>query len=139
MTLKITIKYLAIFCLISSCSSNEKKPSEINHKVINQDWKNIWERQSRMEGAELDVDSVHEDSISFSLSASNGGHTGDLEGGAVVSGNKAMYTEKKGSDSCVIEFTLSGDSIIMINQKSGDCFTGIGVSYSGKYWNNKLI
>ncbi len=139
MALRIAMKSLALVFLISSCSSNEKKPFEINQKPINQSWKNVWERQSRMEGAELDIDSIHEDTISFRLSASSGSHTGDLEGDAIAYGNKAVYVDRNGHDSCVIEFILSGDSLIKIYQKSDDCSTGIGVSYSGEYLNSHLI
>jgi hypothetical protein len=68
----MTYKTLLALVFLISCSSNKKNPIEMNQKPTNQAWKNVWERQSRMEGAELDVDSIHEDTISFRLSASNG-------------------------------------------------------------------
>ena len=125
--------------LLPGCSSNEEKTTEAKTKIVSPIWKNLWQRRSRFSGGELDVKSIHKNTISFTLFASDGGHTGDLEGDAVVAENAAIYSSKEDGDSCVIEFILSGDSIININQRTGECSTGMGVSYSGKYWNSKLI
>jgi hypothetical protein len=125
--------------LLPGCSSSEKKPTEARAKIASLVWKNQWQRRARFSGGELDVKSIHEDTITFTLSASDGGHSGELEGDAAVATNTAIYSSKEIGDSCVIEFILYGDSIININQRTGDCSTGMGVSYSGKYWNSKLI
>ena len=66
--------------LLPGCSTNENQTTEVKAKIASPIWKNRWQRQSRFSGGELDVKSIHEDTITFTLSASDGGHSGELEG-----------------------------------------------------------
>jgi hypothetical protein len=140
MTIKSFLVFLMFGWVIAGCSSNPSKTSAVKANKVDSSWKNKWQWRSefRFEGGELEILSIKEDSISFTLSASNGGHLGDLEGNAVVAANKAVYSNNEDGDSCLIEFTLAGDSIIHVDQKYGDCSAAMGVTYSGDYWNSKL-
>jgi len=101
-------------------------------------WIGVWDRDIRNYGSELEIKEVRNDSVIFSLSASNGGNMGEAEGAAIIRGNTALYMDANESDTCVIKFTRYGDSLIVIDQKSGNCGAGMGVEYSGKYYNAKL-
>jgi len=87
----------------------------------------------------LTISNVTTDSIEFELFAASGGSTGECEGKAAIKDNVATYSFKEETETCIIEFKLFGDSIIEVNQKEGECFTGLGVYYSGKYLNSKLL
>ena len=39
----------------------------------------------------------------------------------------------------MLEFKLTGDSAITIEQKKGICYAGMGVSYDGQYKNSKIV
>jgi hypothetical protein len=99
-------------------------------------WLGSWRRDQWQSSASLEITGIKGDSISFSLAASNGGNTGEIEGMAIVSGNSAVFSSFDESDTCLMQFELIGDSIIAIDQK-GFCFAGMGVSYSGQYNNAK--
>jgi hypothetical protein len=98
-----------------------------------------WERQLWQNEATLAIKSIKKDSLEFTLSAGSGGNTGEMKGVALASNNVASFSSLDAFDSCLIEFTLIGDSIIRINQKIGNCSAGMGVFYSGEYKNSKLL
>ncbi len=56
---------------------------------------------------------------------------------AYVTNNFASFSISDEYDSCVVEFKLSGDSVITITQKNGLCMTGLNVTYTGKYLKRK--
>jgi hypothetical protein len=58
---------------------------------------------------------------------------------AVVNDTVATFSNNDESDTCLIEFKLIGDSIITIEQKKGDCFAAMAVTYNGIYKNSKKI
>lgn len=77
-----------------SCSSNEdagsiaKNDSLKNSTSVVQPasklWLGKWERRQWQNEASLNITGIKGDSITFALFASNGGHTGEVEGVAVV-------------------------------------------------------
>ena len=75
----------------------------------------------------------------FSLKAFNGGHGGELEGVAIVDENVALFYQDNEYDTCLLEFKLTRDSAITIEQKKGICYAGMGVSYDGQYKNSKIV
>ncbi len=101
-------------------------------------WLGKWERNEWQNESTLEIKTINKDSIVFSISAMSGGHMGDVEGTAVVYKNIATYLNAEDGDTCLIVFTLSGDSVITVDQKQGLCYAGMGVWYSGKYINAKL-
>jgi hypothetical protein len=102
-------------------------------------WKGTWDRLSEWQsGASLEIASVTGDKLSFHLLATNGGHIGDLEEEARVTGNIAVYRYTDEYDTCLVRFQLLGDSVIVVSQESGNCGSGAGVSFDGRYRNKKL-
>lgn len=135
------IKSLTILAAITlfSCSSNRSsdKPTEIK-KNASPSWMGTWNRHLWQNDGTLEIKDIKNDSIHFTLFANSGGHTGELEGDASVTDNTAIFSTRDASDSCYIEFSLMGDSIIRVDQKTGICSAGMGVVYSGEYKNGKL-
>jgi hypothetical protein len=106
--------------------------------TASKNWLGVWNRNEHQNEAVLQIDSLRNDSVYFHINASNGGHTGDVEGWAVVKGNDASYLEVLEKDTCSITLTLCADSVILVKQHKGDCFAAMGVYYDGAYLNNKL-
>ena len=133
---------LTIIAFINCTESTETTTSAIAEKTVTEpastNWLGRWKRNGWQNESTLEIKTINKDSIAFSISAISGGHMGDLEGTAVVRKNIATYLSAEDGDTCLIVFTLSGDSVITIDQKQGFCFAGMGVQYSGKYINEKL-
>jgi len=136
--MKYHLLHLFIFTLLISCTSDQETLVE-NTPVNNKAWLGEWERQDRLNEATLTIENIVNDTIFFTMVASSGGHTGEIEGHAVIKDEQGLFSEGIGEDNCTLEFQISGDSIITVNQKEGDCFTGVGVTYSGRYKNSKFI
>ncbi len=101
-------------------------------------WKGAWERTYWQNTAVLTIDNVSNDTLNFSLFAFNGANSGEIEGSARINGNTATYLNVD-IDTCLIQFTLQGDSIILVEQKTFYCEAGLGVTYSGEYKNERLL
>ena len=108
-------------------------------QAVSKLWLGKWERRQWQNDASLEITNIKGDSIEFSLFASSGGHTGEIEGMAIVNGNIAIFSNKDESDTCLIQFILIGDSVIAIDQKQGFCFAGLAVTYDGDYKNSKNL
>jgi hypothetical protein len=146
-----TMKFLILVFLISgmtvACSSNNSSGNTTKTDIIKTDaaptrtvnrlWLGKWERRRWQNDASLEITNIQNDSIKFSLSASSGGHTGELEGMAIVNGHLAIFSNREESGTCLIQFKLIGDSTIVIDQKRGYCFAGMGVTYDGDYKSSK--
>ena len=138
--MKIGIFPIALSAVIlTRCSSPSSSNVPSPAKPISKSWIGQWERSGDWDGAELDIKIIKDDSIAFSLSASNGGHSGELEGTAVVRDSLAVYFLNGEGDSCRLHFILAGDSVVSISQLSGICGAGAGVSYAGRYKNSRLL
>jgi len=102
-------------------------------------WKGSWSRESEWQsGASLEITAVTGDRMGFHLLATNGGHVGDLEEEAHITGNSAVYAYADEYDTCLVRFQLLGDSVIVVSQESGNCGAAMGVSFNGRYRNDKL-
>ena len=128
--------FLILITVLGSCSSKQTHEKQI---IENKNWIGSWNRNDWQNDATLEILSIKNDTLEFSLTAVSGGHTGQIDGKAFVTNNVANYYMADGSDTCIIEFMLKGDSLISINQKNGNCLTAMGVGYTGNYYNSKLI
>lgn len=136
------LKHLISFAIIivfNNCSSTENIPTEAIIEPISNIWLGTWERKSWKNESSLEIKKIKNDSIIFSISAVNGGNSGDIDGIARVKKNVATYVNSEDGDTCQLQFTLIGDSIISIEQQKGFCYAGVGVEYSGIYKNTRLI
>lgn len=102
-------------------------------------WIGEWERQLWQNNATLEVTGIKGDSITFSLQALSGSHTGEVEGVAMVKDHVAIYSIKEEGETCMLTFKLLGDSVISITQEKGNCFAGAGVTFLGDYKNVRLL
>jgi len=84
-------------------------------------------------GGSLKITETKGGAFSFSMEATDGGASGELEGSAKLQGYRAIYTHKEYGGACRIEFTFEGDSI-SVDQKEGNCGAGAGVYFSGYYY-----
>jgi len=128
--MKNITKILFVLIVLTSCSSN---------KLVNHNWEGKWVRQEWQNNATLEITKVTADYIDFFILAHSGAHTGEIEGKASIRDTIAIFSSQDDMEECTIEFRLIGDSIIIVNQKEGHCLAGLGVTYSGKYVNSKLI
>lgn len=130
---------LCLIVIVFACSPSQTRKTPQAPKSITQSWIGKWERTENGYEAELEIKSIKNDSIEFSLSASSGANTGELEGIAIANDSMATYVEKDDTDSCVIHFSLAGDLVIRVHQVSGICGAGAGVTYEGNYKNALLL
>ena len=120
-----------------------KQDSIINksktNRLVSTAWLGTWENNKWQNESSLEIISIKSDSIEFTLLANNGGHVGEIMGMAIVKDNIAIFSDYDQPDTCLIQFTLLSDSVILIDRKHGMCSAGMGVGYSGYYKNVKYI
>ncbi len=97
-------------------------------------WTGKWEVLGIFERATLEITSQAGDSVAFSLVASSGAHTGEIAGYAKGNADWAAFLDAQDEDTCLITFQLRSDTLIEVNQQSGLCGAGVGVTYMGAYW-----
>jgi len=139
--IKYVIPALIVFFLIG-CSSNDSANKEtiaILTEPASTAWLGTWERNSWQNESTLEIKTIKNDSIVFSISAVNGGNSGGVDGVALVKKNVATYLNTEDGDTCQIQFILLGDSTISVEQQKGFCYAGMGVEYSGTYKNTRFI
>lgn len=130
--------FLVVISMIS-CSSEPNTKHISPSSSSNQTWLGRWQRHEWANSAVLQISKVKTDTFYFALEATNGGNTGDIEGTSVIINNQARFVTDEEDENCIITFELIGDSIIKVEQVSGNCLTGIGVSYSGLYQNSEKV
>jgi hypothetical protein len=97
-------------------------------------WMGKWSRHTWQNEAGLDITAWANDSLTFSMHAGSGGHTGEVEGNALFNDSTATYYSANENDTCIIHFRLFGDSLIVVNVEKGNCFAGMAVTYDGNYY-----
>jgi hypothetical protein len=134
----------SLLSFIISCQSEQTKTeqktvtaAQTDTKPSNNSWIGEWRRSEWNNSAGIDIKSVRGDTLEFELWAGNGGHMGNLDGFALIKGNKATYALKEDFDDCLIEFEIFGDTVVTIDQVKGNCFAAMGVYYSGTFYNTK--
>jgi len=133
--------FVLLVIFSTSCSSTNKTNDATIENTTNsltKNWLGTWERNSWQLEASLEIKTIKNDSIFFSISATNGGNSGGVDGIALVSKNIATYLNTEDGDTCIILFTLLVNSVISVEQQKGFCLAGVGVEYSGKYINSKF-
>lgn len=124
------------FLLFTSCNNNLE-----NGKVkifASKNWIGNWSWEKFQAGSNLKIISIQNDSFSFELNGSDGGHTGTIEGQAIVQNQTAIFKQITEFDSCVIKFILINDTTIEVKQLIGQCGCASGVDFSGIYLNENL-
>ncbi|HVU57380.1 MAG TPA: hypothetical protein VHD83_20095 [Puia sp.] len=101
--------------------------------MVAKNWIGSWTDEGTFHGGGLKITEVSKGWFTFSMEATDGGASGELEGSARLKGYRAVFTEKEYGGVCRIEFTFYGDSIY-VDQQSGTCEAGAGVYYSGVYY-----
>ena len=130
---------LCIVLTFTGCASKDESKKIASVQAASKAWLGNWSRTLWQNDGYLVITELHADSMAFTLSAFSGGHTGNVDGWAIVKNNIATYAAVTGDDSCIIEFMLTADSVITIKQKNGNCFTAMGVMYDGKYVQTKYV
>src|SRR6185503_13454911 len=97
--------------------------------MIAKNWAGVWKNEGMFHGGELKITEITKKTFSFSMDATDGGASGELEGTARLKGYYALHTSKEYGGVCKIEFTFEGDSIY-VDQQEGNCEAGAGVYYS---------
>ena len=128
-----------LFACCTSCSSNNASKPEKRRINVSQSWVGKWERKTFQSSGVLEIFRVNGDSIQFALHVSSGAHESSIEGLAMaIDTNVVRHSSMNGSDSCVIEFMLIRDTIV-IRQWRNKCSTAIGVVYDGTYTNKDEV
>jgi hypothetical protein len=96
-------------------------------------WVGNWEVRSTFAGATLEITRQAGDSLAFTLLASNGAHMGEIAGYATGNADSATFLNAQEGDTCLITFRLRGDTLVEVDQQSGLCSAGMGVTYTGAY------
>ena len=107
----------------------KETPAGTSTSTISDSWIGEWKRDLRYNEAILEIVSIQDASIEFTLWASNGANTGDADGMAKVKNNVATFS----SNDCLLKFTLQGDSKILIEETDCSFYKGMGVVFSGEY------
>ena len=115
----------------------DKKTTRQTANADNSQWIGTWERDDRFDGAELTITRVVKDSLAFTLTAQSGGHSGDMEGNAYIKDGVAHY-QPADEKACKATFHFKRDSII-VEANGCDFYSGIGVTFNGKYVNSKVL
>jgi hypothetical protein len=133
------LKLLSLIILSTILLNCDQSTSEQKYIEPSKKWIGNWERNIRQNEAGLEIISIKGDSILFILNAGNGGHTGTIEGMAIVNRNKATFYSYM-AEKCVLILELMSDSMIRITQK-GDCSSSAasGVTFEGVYINRNKI
>ncbi|WPZ19676.1 hypothetical protein UM396_07165 [Geobacillus subterraneus] len=85
--------------------------------------------------SELNISNVENGTFHFDLFVVSGNSVGELEGSAVLDGNKAIY--KDAESGCQLTFDINKDFIMV--SESSEClyWHGAGVSFDGTYYRRK--
>jgi hypothetical protein len=127
--------YLSIlFCsfLLSGCGSGKED-------LQNDRWKGNWARAESGDGAELEINKINGDTLSFILFATNGASYSQQEGTALITDNTATFlADADGIPAeCEVVFALKDDSTVSILEGGSECGNAMYVWYMGEYRKGK--
>jgi len=135
-----TALFLTIIVNILGCTPNKETKRQNVIIKASASWVGNWIRKQFQNPGKLEIIKVSQDSIQFELHASSGGHEGSIDGIAVVKDTTvAIFSTKEGSDSCRLELSFVGDSVITVKESGNNCFAAIGVTYNGEYRKEKAL
>lgn len=101
-----------------------------------QSWEGIWFASKYNS---LEITKVTSSSFSFVFNCYNGINLGELEGTAIISGNKARYDGGGEYNLCPIDFVLEPNAIKASEDRKNECDNGAGngVYFTGTYKTTK--
>jgi hypothetical protein len=101
-------------------------------------WVGNWFRKSLQNGAEIVITAEKPGSFHFAVTAYSGAHTGEMEGDAVVSGNKAAAVLESGEEKreAIFERTKEGVTLDTVNCEG--FFGGADVVFDGAYVRDQI-
>ncbi|MDI9868958.1 hypothetical protein [Flectobacillus roseus] len=102
-------------------------------------WLGTWERQDHNNQGTLIIKSVKNHFVEFELFAVSGANDGSIEGKAKIDNSIATFYQSDDTEPCLINFKLLTEKVISIEQKKGNCQTGLNVTYTGEYKNDKYF
>ena len=96
------------------------KPGEWSRQV-----KNAWS------AGDLTIGHVTARDFGFSLEVMSGSHTGGVSGRAVITGDRALFTDRESN--CQITFIRKTDLLILSVSEGCSYYAGAGVTFDGEY------
>lgn len=125
-----------------SNADSSKSMSYILNEVSNKDekgWTGAWYRNDAQSPGMLILGNITDKTVDFGLEIFNGGHSGLLEGTAVLNGGIATFKNNvfDNVETCFLVFQKH-DSLVLIDQKSSNwaCGFGMRAHANGKYENH---
>jgi hypothetical protein len=107
-------------------------------------WAGTWTLEDKrgFNGGDVTIKEVTGLSFDFDISASSGGHAGEIEGHASINGEKARFAEKTGSGGgatheCIVDFVLRSKAIEINTNDGCQGYGGMGVVFDGSYLREK--
>jgi hypothetical protein len=128
------LRGLLLGCLFLQFRGNAQTKS-----ISEEKWLGKWERQSHNNQGILIIKNVTEHFAEFELTAFSGANDGSIKGKAKINNLTATYFQPEAYESCLISFILFPKKTITIEQKSGNCQTGLNVTYSGEYTKEEYV
>lgn len=113
-------------------------PIQLNAFNINK-WLGVWERRIWLEGANFDIQQISGNSFAFNFDVQNGGLYWQAKGRAYLQDNHTAVFSSPLYAGCKLTIHLLSDSIIQIEGSKCDAYGGKGVSYTGRFVNNKYL
>jgi len=92
-----------------------------------------WSRNMQGYTGSLKISNTTADTFDFALDVASGGHVGEIDGTADISGDTATFKESEFNSGCVLTFQLNGDSIDIDEGNGCEEFHGMATSFEGTY------
>lgn len=115
----------------------KEQPEKKQESNNNSNWQGEWERFDFQSGGLLTIKDINGQSFAMKMSVSYGGRSGELEGIAQVTGNKAVYVDKEFGTDCRLELLLKENSIVIEQNESCWNVGGLGTFFNGEFENTE--
>ncbi len=94
-------------------------------------------RENQWDTGRLEIAEITATGFYFSLEATSGGHLGNIDGTAAVTGNRARFVARADGDTtdCTLDLTVDGEIVTVKQTSENSCsgFAGAGVTFEGQY------
>jgi hypothetical protein len=132
------------FVLDRAGDNDSPPPLKPSASVTPGGWSGTWTLDDKrgFNGGDVTIKEVTSQSFGFDISASSGGHAGEIEGRASINGEKARFAEKTGSgggatQECIVDFVLRSKAIEISTNDGCQGYGGEGVVFDGSYLHEK--
>lgn len=136
---KLIILFIVVMPLVAATQTVRKTKHAAGTVNTFKNWLGKWERILHADGGTLEIKSITNHYLLFEMFVNSGGHTGEIEGKAVIKQNTAVYYTANRPGPCKLTFHLTGTSSINIDQDGCDAFGGMGTYFGGKFLNVKHL